>query len=208
MDDYKYYLYKHAHGIYENIDEGDLTKQLALREKLHCKSFKWFIENVAFDLVKFYPPRGTTDFAYGQVRSVGAPNLCLDTLGPPDYGAIGVDKCEETSVFPSRRQDWSLSEDHDLRMRGEEYCLQTAERKPNSFLLLYDCSYGNKDQLWYYNRRHQWLVYGRERHLCLEARPEFKQIVVNRCRKDYALMKWNFVHVNDTLLDAYFETMP
>ncbi|XP_011195817.3 N-acetylgalactosaminyltransferase 6 [Zeugodacus cucurbitae] len=208
MDDYKYYLYKHTHGLYETINEGDLTKQLALREKLHCKSFKWFIENVAFDLVKSYPPRGITDFAFGQVRSLGAPKLCLDSMGPPDYRAIGVDACETMRLFPSRRQDWSLSESHDLRMRGEEYCLQTAERKPNSQLLLYDCSYGSKDQQWYYNRRHKWLVYGGKRHLCLEARPEFKQVVVNRCRKHYALMQWQFAHVNHTLLDAYFETLP
>uniref|UniRef100_A0A034W8C3 Polypeptide N-acetylgalactosaminyltransferase n=1 Tax=Bactrocera dorsalis TaxID=27457 RepID=A0A034W8C3_BACDO len=208
MDDYKNYLYKHARGIYEKLDAGDLTKQLALREKLHCKSFKWFIENVAFDLVKTYPPKGTTDFAYGQVRSVGAPKFCLDTLGRPDYRIVGVKDCEATSIFPSRRQDWSLSEDHDLRMRGEEYCLQTADHKPDSQVLLYDCSYGNKNQLWYYNRRRKWLVYGPKRLFCLEARPASKHVVVNRCRTNFPLMQWDFVHVNDTLLDTYFETMP
>ncbi|XP_004527090.1 N-acetylgalactosaminyltransferase 6 [Ceratitis capitata] len=208
MDDYRYYLYKHAYGLYEKIDEGDLTDQFALRDKLHCKSFKWFMENIAFDLVKVYPPKGMTDFTYGQVKSVGAPNLCLDALGQPDYRAIGVDTCDPEKMFPVRQQDWALSENHDLRMRGEEYCLQTADRKPNSALQLYDCTYGKKDQLWYYNRQHEWLVYGKDRKFCLEVRPELKQVVINRCRQNYPNMKWTFTHVNDTLLDAYFETMP
>ena len=39
--------------------QGDLTKQLAIREKLQCKSFKWFMNNVAFDLPKRYPPGNT-----------------------------------------------------------------------------------------------------------------------------------------------------
>ncbi|XP_036336261.1 N-acetylgalactosaminyltransferase 6-like [Rhagoletis pomonella] len=208
MDDYKKYVYQHAPGLYEKIKEGDLTEPKAVRQNLNCKSFKWFMENVAFDLVKHYPPRGTADFAFGQVRSVGAPNLCLDTLGPPDYGPIGIKQCEEDAFFPSRNQDWSLSENHDLRMRGEDYCLQTTQRKGNSMVLIYDCHIGDTDQLWYYNRKMQWLVYGKNRNFCLEARPDFHQVVVDRCALNNPLMKWAFVHVNETLLDKYFDTLP
>ena len=30
---------------------GDISSQLAIREKLQCKPFKWFMEEIAFDLV-------------------------------------------------------------------------------------------------------------------------------------------------------------
>ncbi|XP_053956213.1 N-acetylgalactosaminyltransferase 6-like [Anastrepha ludens] len=208
MDEYKQYLYHHGHGLYEKIDAGDLTEQRALRNKLHCKSFKWFMENVAYDLLKEFPPKGTTDFAFGQIRNVGAPNLCLDTLGPPDYRPIGVEQCEKEKMFPSRNQDWSLSESHDLRMRGEEYCLQAVQKKANSVVVFYDCHNGSSDQLWYYNRKTQWLVYGKRRNFCLEAYPNYKEVVINRCKRNNANMKWTFVHVNDTLLDGYFKTLP
>jgi len=67
MDEYKEYLYKRRQQ-YRIIDTGDISKQKELREKLKCKSFKWFMENVAFDLPKKYPPIEPPDFAQGEVR--------------------------------------------------------------------------------------------------------------------------------------------
>lgn len=66
MDEYAEYLYQHR-PHYRNIDAGDLTEQLAIRTKLNCKPFKWFMENVAFDLVKYYPPVEPSPLAEGEV---------------------------------------------------------------------------------------------------------------------------------------------
>ncbi len=66
MDEYAEYLYKRR-PQYRSIDPGDLTKQREIREKLHCKPFKWFMEEVAFDLVKKYPPVEPPDYGDGKV---------------------------------------------------------------------------------------------------------------------------------------------
>ena len=66
MDEYAQYLYDHR-PHYRNIDPGDLTEQRKVREKLKCKPFKWFMEEVAFDLVKVYPPVEPPPFASGEV---------------------------------------------------------------------------------------------------------------------------------------------
>ena len=50
------------------VDTGDISEQKAIRTKLDCKPFKWFIEEVAFDLAKFYPPVEPTPYATGEVR--------------------------------------------------------------------------------------------------------------------------------------------
>ena len=68
MDEYAQYLYDHR-PHYRNIDPGDLTDQRAVRERLKCKPFKWFMEEVAFDLVKVYPPVEPPPFASGEVSS-------------------------------------------------------------------------------------------------------------------------------------------
>lgn len=66
MDEYAQYLYKRRPDI-KNIDPGDLSKQKALREKLKCKNFKWYMEKIAFDFPKFFPLVEPPDFAYGEV---------------------------------------------------------------------------------------------------------------------------------------------
>lgn len=66
MDEYKEYLYNRK-PHYRNIDAGDLTAQKAVRDKWNCKPFKWFIENIAFDLPQKYPPVEPDDFAKGEV---------------------------------------------------------------------------------------------------------------------------------------------
>lgn len=68
MDEYAEYLYKRR-PQYKEIDPGDLTKQKAIRQKLKCKPFKWFIEIVAFDLPLKYPPVEPGDFGVGEVRT-------------------------------------------------------------------------------------------------------------------------------------------
>ncbi|GFS39403.1 n-acetylgalactosaminyltransferase 6 [Trichonephila inaurata madagascariensis] len=65
MDEYKEYLYmRRPH--YRGLEVGNLTEQKLLRKRLGCKSFKWFMENVAFDQPKKYPPIEPPDYAKGE----------------------------------------------------------------------------------------------------------------------------------------------
>lgn len=56
--------YSGAVLLYEYI-LGDLTKQKAVRERLKCKSFDWFMKEIAFDQDKFYPAVEPEDSANG-----------------------------------------------------------------------------------------------------------------------------------------------
>ena len=53
-DDYKKYFYERKPSA-RHVDPGDLTAQKAIREKLQCKSFDWFMKEIAYDLPKFFP---------------------------------------------------------------------------------------------------------------------------------------------------------
>jgi polypeptide N-acetylgalactosaminyltransferase len=50
------------------VNPGDISKQLKIRKDLNCKPFKWFMEKVAFDLPKFYPPVIPPPYAQGEVN--------------------------------------------------------------------------------------------------------------------------------------------
>ena len=56
MDEYKEWLYDKKPEL-KNVDPGDISDRIALRKKLKCKSFKWYMENVANDTVRsIYEP--------------------------------------------------------------------------------------------------------------------------------------------------------
>lgn len=52
--EYKEYFYTRE-PLARFLDMGDITEQLKLKERLKCKSFKWFMENVAHDLTAKFP---------------------------------------------------------------------------------------------------------------------------------------------------------
>ena len=43
MDEYAEYVYKQNSFINRDINPGDIQKQVELREKLQCESFKWYV---------------------------------------------------------------------------------------------------------------------------------------------------------------------
>jgi polypeptide N-acetylgalactosaminyltransferase len=51
-----------------NVNAGDISKQLETRKRLECKSFKWFMKNVAFDLEDHYPSIPPPNYASGEVK--------------------------------------------------------------------------------------------------------------------------------------------
>jgi polypeptide N-acetylgalactosaminyltransferase len=66
MDEYKEYYYIRSPEI-QKLPIGDISDQIALRNRLQCKPFKWFMEEIAYDLtVKFpLPPKNKV---WGEVK--------------------------------------------------------------------------------------------------------------------------------------------
>ncbi|XP_065172790.1 polypeptide N-acetylgalactosaminyltransferase 1-like, partial [Atheta coriaria] len=65
MDGYKRLFFMHQPTLEHNPIVGDYTHRTQLRQKLRCKSFRWYLENVYPE--KFVPDENV--FAYGQVRN-------------------------------------------------------------------------------------------------------------------------------------------
>jgi hypothetical protein len=61
-------LYSRKPSRYDKVDAGDISEQLAVKERLKCKPFKYFLEVVAPDMLEKYPPH-QTEFAIGAVSN-------------------------------------------------------------------------------------------------------------------------------------------
>lgn len=51
---YKKYFYTRE-PLAEYVNMGDIGQQLALKNKLQCKSFQWFMDEVAYDVLYKFP---------------------------------------------------------------------------------------------------------------------------------------------------------
>lgn len=111
---------------YENVDPGDLSEQKALREKLHCKSFRWFLSEIAPDMTEKFPPFvDPPKFAGGSVQSVGNPRFCLDNLGQLFGEKLGVAECGDDLLEPVTNQKFIYSFFKDFRQDHgrRKFCL-------------------------------------------------------------------------------------
>lgn len=195
MDEYKHHLYVRNPKEYA-VDPGDLTLQKALRNHLQCKSFKWFLEEIAFDIETKYPPEM---YAYGVIQSEGNASVCLDSLKirrKSAPGKPGLNECAQNKSNPNYDQYWIFGGHHDIRTK-DHVCLDVAGLFVNTPVKLYPCNVKHSHQLWQYNLKNKLLVESNSKR-CLEADSEYKGVVVNVCDDNNARMKWNFGVVNYT----------
>lgn len=77
-DEYKEYFYASRPETI-NMPFGDISAQVKFRRDNKCKSFKWFMDNIAYDIVQHYPLPAKNK-KWGEVRAVGTDH-CLDSMG-------------------------------------------------------------------------------------------------------------------------------
>ncbi|EDO31035.1 predicted protein, partial [Nematostella vectensis] len=124
MDEYKDWLYDKRPEI-KSVDYGDISDRIALRKRLKCKSFKWYLENVANDTVK------TKLCACFQVRNQGK-NMCLDSMGRKD-GHVGLASCHNMGGNQAFQYTYIRE------LRTDETCFDVHESFPGAKVHFFPC---------------------------------------------------------------------
>ncbi|XP_058800355.1 polypeptide N-acetylgalactosaminyltransferase 1 [Phymastichus coffea] len=144
MDDYKrlYYLHRDEYK-YDTQLIGDVKDRINLRDKLKCKSFKWYLDNVYPE--KFIPDENVQ--AFGRVRAEKR-NLCLDNLQRDEEKPynLGLYECH-SQLFPS--QYFSLSKKGELRREDTCATVIEDENKKDTFkVCMKECEEIEDDKEW------------------------------------------------------------
>ncbi|KAH7645656.1 putative polypeptide n-acetylgalactosaminyltransferase 9 [Dermatophagoides farinae] len=187
MDDYKKYYYDRIGN--DLGDYGDVSSRKALREKLHCKSFDWYIKNIYPEL--FVPGDA---IASGEIRNHGSPEyqMCIDSP------AKRSDLHKPLGLYPCHKQGgnqyWLYSKIGEIRR--DEACVDYAGRD----VILYPCHGSKGNQYWAYNhelKQIKHVITGR----CLQMASTKDRLLVHDCNPTNKLQQWTFSDYNSSKME-------
>ncbi|CAF0806972.1 unnamed protein product [Rotaria sordida] len=182
MDDYKRFYYMHRRELRDK-DFGDVEDRRAIRKRLNCHSFKWYLDNV-------YPEKFILDenvHAYGELRNP-ASSLCLDTLGENEKGSINlaVFSCQNGA---SANQYLTLSKKNQLRR--EDTCAVTMN---SNSVVLNMCAYSDQTQTWTHEKNGPIIHHPSNLCLDIEGLSNNEQIKLKKCETNKPSQQWLFEH--------------
>uniref|UniRef100_U5EZA8 Polypeptide N-acetylgalactosaminyltransferase n=1 Tax=Corethrella appendiculata TaxID=1370023 RepID=U5EZA8_9DIPT len=190
MDEYIDLFYLNRPDLKNHPGMGDVTHRKVLREKLHCKSFKWYMENVYPE--KFIPTKKV--LAYGRLASL-AENLCCDTLqqnADKPYN-LGVYACFRPEVTAS--QLLSLTRNNVLRTERSCATVQHTRDSSQRFVVMVPCI-GDDEVSDNWNITNSKQLKHIQTGLCLDSSDlSTKNYVhVTTCNSGVKSQKWEFQH--------------
>ena len=150
LDEYKVALYDTNRAAYDSLDTGDLSLAWAVKKRLNCKPFKYFLEVVAPDLAEIWPPIELPRFAYGAIYSVGNPSQCVTHVGPNDGDALKLTPCiSQNHTSPDKTQHFVLTWHKTIigKFGWKEYDRIRTCLDMNGHLNIYFCHYCFGNQL-------------------------------------------------------------
>ncbi|KAH8405071.1 hypothetical protein KR222_010787 [Zaprionus bogoriensis] len=198
LDEYKDKLYANMPHL-THVKVGSLRKQKALRQRLRCKSFKWFLDNLGQDFLQTYPLEEPMEYAFGALQTLAAPNLCLERSELAAHPQLSL--CDVDLLYPKQEQKWTLSHFRDLH--SSFHCLELQQRQPQSEVWLWQCHHQAGNQFWSYNSTTRLLTNGQTKaeQRCLEAQVAERRVVANLCDSQNLSQQWKFGFANERLLE-------
>ncbi|CAH0599963.1 unnamed protein product [Chrysodeixis includens] len=200
MDEYAELFYLHRPDLRNNPKIGDVTHRKILREKLKCKSFQWYLDNIYKE--KFVPVRDV--YGYGRFKNE-ATAMCLDTLQrEADASPLGVYPCHP-ELQATQYFSFSLAGE----LRDEFNCasvqpsrIQADTRSTDIVrpVVMTACHGNGREQKW---RR---LPTGQLQHaatrLCLDAQRDVADVRATVCKPDVATQYWSIDYTEDNNFHA------
>ncbi|KAG8239446.1 hypothetical protein J437_LFUL019181 [Ladona fulva] len=177
MDDYKQYYYA-AVPLAKNIPFGNIQNRLELKERLKCKPFKWYLDNV-------YPELRVPDSMDVAFGSIQQGLMCMDTMGHIVDGTLGLYTCHNSGG----NQEWAFTQDG--LIKHHDMCLTLMKNQPGTSLRLRLCN-NSPNQKWQHIENNSMLKHATY-DWCIDSRHEKTSgLTVEKCDINSLTQKWKF----------------
>ncbi|CAF1550902.1 unnamed protein product [Rotaria sp. Silwood1] len=188
MDEYVEYYYRREPAL-RKLNYGDISERKKLREKLQCKPFKWFMENIAYDVMDKFPPP-SQNVVWGECKNVQH-SVCLYDNGVSFGQSIGVATCYGQG-------SWRLNEGGELAI-GEHCYISDHDIIKKKFCLDHNGRW-NPIGEWQWDNVTQQMRSNKE-HLCMET--DGSKLKLAKCDEENKSQKWiwrEMLLIGDSLL--------
>jgi len=180
-DKYKEFFYTREPTA-RYLDMGNITQQLEMKKRLKCKSFDWFMKEIAYDVLDKYPEL-PPNVQWGELRNSAA-RQCLDTMGHGPPSLMGISHCHGHGNNQLLR----------LNSAGQLGVGERCVNADSQGVKLAVCRLGTVDGPWEYDedsRTMQHVVLQR----CLAVHPQTQQLTMLPCDMSNNYHKWTFKHI-------------
>nr|XP_012146101.1 PREDICTED: N-acetylgalactosaminyltransferase 7 isoform X4 [Megachile rotundata] len=177
-DKYKEFFYTRE-PLAQLLDHGDISEQLAFKKRKRCKSFQWYMENVAYDVFDKFPEL-PPNIHWGELRNV-ATGTCLDTMSHSPPSLMATSHCHGFGNNQLIR----------LNAKGQlgvgERCI-SADSQGVKFVF---CRLGTVDGPWQYDEKTKTLLH-RVHKKCMALHPQTQQLSLMPCDINNTYQQWSF----------------
>ena len=165
MDEYKDFFYKINPGV-RSTSYGDVKERQSMRKRLHCKSFRWYLENV-------YPESQLPldYFALGEIRNKEN-NKCIDSMGRKSGEKTGFVHCH------SQGGNQIFSYTKKKALQTDDVCLDVSAM--GGPVKLFQCHGLGGNQKWEYDRQTLEIKHGNSKQ-CLGGKQNDNEPTVGTC---------------------------
>ncbi|KAI0208904.1 Polypeptide N-acetylgalactosaminyltransferase 2 [Lamellibrachia satsuma] len=182
MDEFKTFYFASVPSA-KHVAYGDIRGRLELRDKLKCRSFQWYLQNV-------YPQLKVPNKVASKLGSIHQNDLCIDTLGHFGDSTIGVFTCHNSGG----NQEWEVTKNHLVKHNG--WCLSLSKASSHAPVTLALCDPDQPKQKWLLENS---MLRHKHHELCLDSWQHTKHgLTVDKCDSSSDTQTWEFTLTSST----------